>query len=94
MKIISIDDFEQYLINRGYKVVSKAGNKSTTYDYSRRRIPFVMREEGVSIYKLAENIDYYINLYDSDGPKSSLGAKGKGSVINALRRFREYINVV
>lgn len=85
-----LDRFEKYLELKGYSSTTRSGNKSTTYDYAHVRITFVLCEEKTNIDELIRNIDYYISLYDYNGNKSHLGIKGHRSVINALKRLKEF----
>lgn len=85
-----LDLFEQYLIDRGYSQVTPSGHKSTTYDYAKIRIPFVANEEDITVRQLYNEIDDYIRMYDVNGAKEDLGKKSHKSVINALKRFKEF----
>lgn len=89
---ISLDSFKIWLEKQGYKSITPSGLPSTSYDYAKQRIPFVLEEERITLVELAENIDYYIRDYDTDGIKEHLGEKSNRSVINALKRFKEYID--
>lgn len=86
-----LNRFELYLESKGYKVVTPKGLPSTTYDYAHVRIPFVIHEERISIQTLMNDIDHYVKIYDFRGSKSALGNKSHRSVINALKRFQEFI---
>ena len=86
-----LNRFELYLESEGYSVVTPQGLPSTTYDYAHARIPFVLREEQISIETLMSNIDQYVKMYDLRGLKSALGNKSHRAVINALKRFQEFI---
>ena len=85
-----LDQFEDYLESRGYKKETPSGSRSTAYDYSHIRIPFVLKEEGIDVLELLIEIDRYVMMYDIGGDKEMLGAKSHRSVINALKRFREF----
>ena len=52
-----LDQFEQYLIDRGYKQFTPRGAKSTTYDYAKIRIPFALKEESISVHHLYDQIE-------------------------------------
>jgi hypothetical protein len=84
--------FEKYLELRGYSSKTPSGNRSTTYDYSHIRIPFVLQQEKVTIQVFIESIDQYITEYNVGGSKDYLGQKSHNSVINALKRFKEFLN--
>lgn len=86
-----LNHFESYLESEGYSVVTPKGLPSTTYDYAHARIPFVLREERISIQTLISNIDQYVKMYDLRGFKSAISNKSHRAVINALKRFQEFI---
>lgn len=90
-EFLVLDEFEEYLIKKRYKEYTLNGDKSTTYDYSHIRIPFVLKEEKISIEKLMMDIDYYVSIYDIGGKKEKFGKKSHRSVINALKRFHEFL---
>lgn len=90
--VISLDSFRIWLEKQGYKRITTGGNPSTSYIYSKKNIPFVLNEERIALRELAENINYYIKDYDTGGIKEHLGGKSNRSVINALKRFKEYID--
>lgn len=89
-----LNRFESYLESEGYSVVTPKGLPSTTYDYAHARIPFVLKEERISIHTLISNIDHYVKLYDFRGLKSAIGNKSHRAVINALKRFQEFIESI
>ena len=84
------EDFEAYLVARGYKQVTPSGKPSTVYDYC-RRIDFIVQEERCTWQELAEKIDDILPCYDSGGSKEGLGRLSHSAVINALKRFSEFI---
>jgi hypothetical protein len=86
-----LDQFEEYLVSRGYRSITPSGNRSTTYDYAHSRIPFVLRQESISIQTLIRSINKYVTEYSVGGIKADLGMKSHNAVINALKRFREFI---
>ena len=83
--------FEEYLVNAGYSEYTVSGNLSTVFSYI-RAIKKVLEEEGLSWCSLQSNIDNIVSLYDIGGAKQHLGAKSKCTVINALKRFQEFVN--
>jgi hypothetical protein len=83
--------FEQYLISAGYSEYSAAGNRSTVYAYT-RAIKRVLREEGLSWHTLQSDIDNIIPIYDIGGMKHHIGEDSNDTVIDSLKRFREFVN--
>lgn len=82
--------FEEYLISKGYKQTTPSGNPSTVYDYI-KRVDKICQWEDVSWQQLANDIDEILPQYDIGGKKEDLGKKSHNAVINALRRFSEFI---
>lgn len=82
--------FEKFLINQGYKQTTPSGNPSTVYDYI-KRVEKVCEWENFTWFQLAENIDKIVRLYDVGGAKASRGNLSHRAVINALKRFREFV---
>ena len=82
--------FEVYLINRGYKQRTPSGNPSTVYDYI-KRIDKVCEWENITWGQLAEDIQTILPQYDIGGEKEDLGRISHRAVINALRRFSEFV---
>lgn len=83
--------FEEYLIKAGYKEETASGNPSTVSCYV-KGVETVLYEEGISWSTLEANISTIIPKYDVGGEKEHIGAKSNSTVINALRRFEEFIN--
>ncbi len=83
--------FEDYLIEAGYKEETDSGNPSTVYSYI-KGVETVLEEEGISWNTLEANISSVISKYDVGGEKEQIGAKSNSTVINALRRFEEFVN--
>ena len=84
-------DFEIYLANAGYREYTASGNPSTVFSYS-HAIKRVLDEEGISWHTLKSRIDNIVHDYDIGGSKYHIGAMSNFTVINALKRFREFIN--
>ena len=83
--------FENYLIEKGYKTVTPSGHPSTVYDYI-RRIDFVCSVEGYSSWEqLADVIPEKVHEYDVGGIKEELGKKSHNSVISALVQFKNFV---
>lgn len=84
-------EFEKYLIEKGYKTTTPSGHPSTVYDYI-KRIDYVCDTEGYSSWEeLADVIPYKVQEYDTGGAKEHLGAKSHRSVISALVQFKNFI---
>ena len=84
-------DFEEYLVNAGYCEYTASGNPSTVFSYI-HAIKKVLKEEGLSWYDLQNDIENIVPVYDIGGAKQHIGAKSKYTVINALKRFNEFVN--
>ena len=84
--------FEAYLINEGYATETPSGHPSTVYSYISAIENDVLDEEHISWDTLKSNIDSILSIYDVGGKKEHIGAKSNYTVINALRRFAEFVN--
>ena len=84
--------FEAYLINEGYATETPSGHPSTVYSYISAIENDVLDEEHISWDMLKSNIDSILPIYDVGGKKEHIGAKSNYTVINALRRFAEFVN--
>ena len=82
--------FEKYLINAGYKEETDDGAPSTVYSYV-NAVESVRAEEGISWDTLKADIDDIVDKYDEGGLMSWYGAKSNKTVINALKRFAEFV---
>ncbi len=82
--------FEKYLIEHKYKKTTPSGLPSTVYDYC-NRVDAVAKDEGMTWEELAKEIKNVLPQYDKDGIKQQLGEKSHHAVINALRRFSEFL---
>ena len=83
--------FEEYLVNAGYCEYTASGNPSTVFSYI-HAIKKVLEEEGLSWHSLQSDIENIVPIYDVGGTKQHIGAKSNCTVINALKRFREFVN--
>lgn len=83
-------DFINYLINAGYKTETDSGYDSTVYSYA-KAAESVIKEEGVTWLDLESNIADIIDRYDVGGAREDFGAKSNKTVINALKRFKEFV---
>ena len=82
--------FEDYLIKQGYAVKTPSGKPSAVYDYI-KRIDKVCEIESITWHNLAMNISEVVIQYDSGGCKENIGKQSHHSVINALKRFSEFL---
>jgi len=83
--------FEDYLISKGYKQTTPSGHPSTVYDYV-KRIHKICEWENMTWGQLADNIQDVLSQYNMGGLKEELGNKSHKAVINALKRFSEFVN--
>lgn len=85
------EEFEKFLIERGYKQYTPKGEKSTVYDYS-KRVDKVCEIENCTWAELANNIDRICDEYDIGGRKQKIGETSHRAVINALKQYRLFCN--
>ena len=76
--------FEEYLQAKNY-------SNLTSIDYP-ARLERLCRKEKFSYEHLAQHIAEIMPQYERDGEKSSYGKRSHSSVINALRRFAEFLS--
>ena len=76
--------FEQYLQSKNYR-------PTTSIDYP-ARLERLCRKEKISYEYLAQNLNEIMPQYEKTGKKSSYGKRSHSSVINALRRFAEFLS--
>lgn len=84
------EKFMDYLNKQGYSLTTPAGNPSTVYDYA-KRVDKVCEWENTTWTGLADNINNIVSLYDIGGAKEEYGLKSNRAVINALKRFQEFL---
>ena len=84
-----LKEFENYLINRGYKAYSVNGSPSTAIDYA-WRIAKICEREHCTEKQLADNITTVLKQYDKTGEKWCVGMRSHESYINALKHFRKF----
>ena len=93
---VNIKGYEEYLVQRGYKVYTPSGADSTAKHYP-NAVERICEEENISFIELFDNIQGYVALYDFDGAKRDLGMIGHRTWINALKRlsdFNDYIHTI
>ena len=83
--------FRKYLIENGYKVYTPSGQPSVVFQYA-REVEIILENERMSIEEFNSRINEICFLYDIGGAKQKLGEKGHRRVINALKRYREFID--
>lgn len=82
--------FRKYLTENGYKVYTPNGQPSVVFQYA-REVEIIVENERMSIEEFNSRINEICSLYDIGGAKQKLGEKGHRRVINALKRYREFI---
>ena len=75
--------FEEYLLAKNYSPL-------TSIDYS-ARLERLCRKEQISYEHLAQHLAEIMPQYDKNGKKSSYGRRSHSTVINALKRFSEFL---
>lgn len=83
--------FEKYLTKKGYKAKTNSGKPSTVYDYIKRIDKVCSVEKYRSWEELRNNIDICLKEYDTNGKKYDIGQLSNRAVINALKRFKEFM---
>jgi hypothetical protein len=71
--------FETALRQRGYRSCKRYADA----------VEEILKEEGLTWDHNLEQIEKIIPLYEKGGCKEALGATGKGTYVNALRRYAE-----
>ena len=84
-------EFHNWLKENGYSEVTPKGLPSTCTNYP-MRIEYIMWYEHLSSWQdVVNNIDVLLPAYSEGGIRESIGHKSHDSVINALRRFCEFL---
>ena len=84
-------DFETFMLKNGYSEKTENDTKSTVYSYV-SSVKAVMNEEGLTWAELYHRISNIASVYDIGGAKEEMGDRGNRTVINALRRFEDFVN--
>lgn len=87
------ESYEEYLIKAGYSLETDSGNPSTVYSYA-NAVQSVIDEEKTTWNALQTNISTIVKKYDIGGAKETFGCKSNKTVINALRRFEEFVDLL
>ncbi|MBZ0328270.1 MAG: hypothetical protein K8F54_11735 [Altibacter sp.] len=85
-----LERFKCYLIQQGYSEFTPSGNPSTVYDYM-KRVQKICKRENITVNRVAENIDYFIEKYGPTGNESEFGKKSHNAYISALKKFGEFL---
>ena len=85
-------DYEDYLISADYKTKTPSGHDSTVYAYSKAIANHVLKNEHMTWEELRGNIADIVKKYDVGGAMEHIGAKSNNTVIDALKRFQEFVN--
>ena len=84
-------DFESFMLKNGYSAKTENDTKSTVYAYV-NSVKSVMSDEGLDWTSLVKQISSIASVYDIGGAKEEIGDRGNRTVINALRRFEDFVN--
>ena len=84
-----LNQFQAYLVQKGYKEFSISGNPSTAIDYA-WRVAKVCEKENYTAKQLADNINTILEQYGHRGDKWTIGRRSHESYINALKQFRKF----
>lgn len=87
-----LNQFQAYLVQRGYREFSINGNPSTAIDYA-WRVAKVCEKENYTAKQLADNINTILEQYGPKGEKWTTGRRSHHSYFQALRHFRKFILV-
>ena len=82
--------YEAYLEAAGYPITGKTGKDSTVPAYV-KAVGQVLKEEDLTWAELEKNIEQIVTKYDVGGACEDFGAKSNRTVINALKRFQEFV---
>ncbi|MDR2369552.1 MAG: hypothetical protein LBD63_02895 [Mycoplasmataceae bacterium] len=85
-----LKEFEKYLESKGYSRLTSSGLPSTAVQYA-GWIKRVATIEKMTIGEVILNLDKFVVDYGIGGIKETEGKQGHKSVINALRRIKEFI---
>ena len=78
-----LNNFKTYLLNQNYKPL-------TAEDY-KGRIERLLAKENFTLEHLVKNITSILPEYEKTGKKHAYGKRSHSSVLNALRRFSEFL---
>ena len=78
-----LNQFKTYLLSQKYKPL-------TAEDY-KGRIERLLLKEKMNLDTLVKNITSILPEYERNGKKHAYGKRSHSSVLNALRRFSEFL---
>lgn len=87
------EQYRDFLIEQGYSTKTSSGNPSTVYDYI-KRIDSIAENESCDWCDIADNINILVKKYDIGGIAEELGNKSHRAVINALKRYKEFLQKI
>ena len=89
--LVSEQKFMDWLKQEDYKDWTGTGYPSTIYQYV-GAIKRVMAKENIeSLSDLTQHIQLLIRKYGPYGPMKEYGSSGHNTVINALKRFMDFL---
>ena len=91
MIVTSRIQFMDWLKKNYYKTWTGSGYPSTVYHYA-NAVEKIMRIEGIETYsEFTDHIEEALKKYGTYGPQRRIGEEGHNTVINALKRFCEFL---
>ncbi len=84
------NDFVDYLEKLGYRLYTPSELQSTAFQYV-SSVNKVRQREMLTWKELVANISKIIAKYDEGGEEELFGQKSHNTVINALKRFEEFL---
>ena len=89
--LVSKEKFMDWLKREDYKDWTESGYPSTIFQYI-RSIESVMKKEAIETFSdLTQHIQLLIRKYGPYGPMKEYGSTGHNTVINALKRFMDFL---
>ena len=85
------EGYAAYLEAAAYRVITPSGSPSTVPQYV-KAIELVLDIEHITWEELEKDIAYIVPKYDVGGCYEDVGNKSNRTVINALKRFQEYVS--
>ena len=86
-----LENYRDYLIEKGYSDLTPQGKPSTATDYS-KRVKRIIERENISINQFSNNIDLYVEDYGPEGNNSEYGKKSNNAYISALKQFKNFLS--